>query len=103
MSLINEIQQKIKIGQFEFSKHAVDQSIICRISVQELREAVAAADLIEDYPGDKYGPSCLLFGRTKAGKPLHIQCSYPMRPMTKIITLYEPNPARWIDFKTRRL
>lgn len=102
MSLIGEIQKKIEGEQFEFSKHAVDQSIIRRISVQEVREAVAAAELIEDYPEDKYGPSCLLFGRTKAGRPLHIQCSYPMRPMIKIITLYEPDSTRWIDFKTRR-
>jgi hypothetical protein len=73
MSLIGEIQKKIESEQFEFSKHAVDQSIIRRISVQEVREAVAVADLIEDYPEDKYGPSCLLFGRTKAGRALHIQ------------------------------
>lgn len=102
MSLIGEIREKIKGEQFEFSKHAVDQSIIRCISVQEVREAIAAAELIEDYPEDKYGPSCLLFGRTIAGRPLHIQCSYPMRPMIKIITLYEPDSARWIDFKTRR-
>jgi len=102
MSLISEIQQKVESEQFEFSKHAVDQSIIRRISVKEVREAVAVADLIEDYPEDKYGPSCLLFGKTKAGRPLHIQCSYPMRPMIKIITPYEPDSARWLDFKTRR-
>jgi hypothetical protein len=102
MSLIGEIQKKIESEQFEFSKHAVDQSIIRRISVQEVREAVAVADLIEDYPEDKYGPSCLLFGRTKAGRALHIQCSYPMRSLIKIITLYEPDAALWIDFKTRR-
>ena len=102
MLLIDEIQKKLEHGQFEFSKHAVDQSIVRRISVHELREAVATADLIEDYPDDKYGPSCLLFGITKAGRPLHIQCSYPIRPILKIITLYEPDSARWIDFKTRR-
>ena len=46
MSLIGEIQKKVEREQFEFSKHAVDQSIIRRISVQEVREAVAAADLM---------------------------------------------------------
>jgi hypothetical protein len=102
MSLIGEIQEKIEGEQFEFSKHAVDQSMIRYISVQEVREAIAAAELSEDYPEDKYGPSRLLSGRTKAGRPLHIQCSYPIRPMIKIVTLYEPDSARWIDFKTRR-
>jgi hypothetical protein len=102
MSLIDEIQKKLENNQFEFSKHAVDQSLIRRISVQELRETIPVAEVIEDYPEDKYGPSCLLYGRTKADRPLHIQCSYPTRPIIKIITLYEPDAANWIDFRTRR-
>ena len=36
------------------------------------------------------------------GRPIHIQCSYPSRSVIKIITLYEPDPVRWIDFKKRR-
>ncbi len=31
----------------------------------------------------------------------HIQCSYPSRPLLKIVTLYEPNPAQWADFRVR--
>jgi hypothetical protein len=102
MPLIDDICRKIEAGQFEFSKHAVDQSIIRRISVQEVREVFADAEVIEDYPEDKYGASCLIFGRTAAGRPLHVQCSYPSRALVKIITLYEPDPAQWIDYKTRR-
>jgi len=103
MAMIDEIRRKIEADQFEFSKHATDQSIIRHISVQEVRELFGSAEVIEDYPEDKYGPSCLIFGRTAAGRPLHIQCSYPSRPLIKIITLYEPDPARWIDFKRRRI
>jgi hypothetical protein len=44
------------------------------LSVQELREAIAIGEIIEDYPTDKYGPSCLVFGVTLARRPLHIQC-----------------------------
>lgn len=53
MSLIDELQEKIEGGEFEFSKHAVDQSIIRCISVQEVREALARAELVEDYPDDR--------------------------------------------------
>jgi hypothetical protein len=102
MALIEEIREKIDAEQFEFSKHAVDQSILRRITVQEIREIFGDADVIEDYPEDKYGPSCLILGRTRAGRPLHVQCSYPSRPLIKIITLYEPDPDLWIDFKIRR-
>ena len=100
--MIEQIRIKIQAGQFEFSRHAVDQSILRQISVQELREAIANGEIIEDYPEDKYGPSCLILGFTQAGRPLHIQCSYPSRPLVKIITLYEPDPVRWIDFRVRR-
>ncbi len=102
MALIDEIREKIEAEQFEFSKHAVDQSIIRRISVQKIREIFADAEVIEDYPEDKYGPSCLIMGKTREGRPLHLQCSYPSRPLIKIITLYEPDPDLWIDFKMRR-
>lgn len=100
--MIEVLRAKIQAGRFEFSKHAVDQSILRRISVQELREAIANGVVIEDYPEDKYGPSCLVLGFTGTNRPLHIQCTYPSRPLVKIITLYEPEPSAWTDFKVRR-
>jgi len=102
MSRIEEIREKVAKAHFEFSKHAVDQVILRGISVQEVREAIASGEVIEEYPDDKYGPSCLILGFTQAGRPLHAQCSYPSRPLIKVITLYQPDPALWIDFRTRR-
>ena len=100
--MIRELRSKIANGQFEFSQHAVDHSIIRHISVQEIREAFDSSRIIEDYPDDKYGPTCLVLGYTLAGRPLHILCSHPSRPLVKIVTLYEPDPDLWIDFRTRR-
>ena len=100
--MIDEIRRKIADGHYEFSRHAVDQSILRGIFLRELIEAIDNATIIEDYPEDKYGPSCLLFGVTNAGRPIHIQCTYPTRETLKLITLYEPDEDLWIDFKTRR-
>ena len=102
IAVLSALQAKVRNGQFEFSHHATDQSIIRGISVQDVRGAISECELIEDYPDDKYGPSCLVLGFTESGKPLHIHCSHPSRPLIKIITLYEPDPAKWIDFKARR-
>lgn len=99
--MIEELREKVAKDLFEFSKHAIDQSILRKISVDELREVISG-EVIEDYPDDKYGPSCLVFGRTEAERPLHIQCSYPSRRLVKIVTLYEPDPEHWIDFRDRR-
>jgi hypothetical protein len=100
--MIEEIRIKFAINEFEFSKHAADQSILRKISVSEIRQAIESGKIIEDYPFDKYGPSCLIFGLTSRGRPLHVQCTYPPIPMIKIITVYEPAPKRWIEFKIRR-
>ena len=100
---LDAIRRKIGRRQYEFSKHAVDQSIIRNISVTEFEEAIEnRSELIEDYPDDKYGPSCLVLGFTDAGRALHIQCSYASRETVKIITLYEPNPDNWLDLRIRK-
>ena len=96
------IREKIASGRFEFSQHATDQTILRAIAVQEVRDAIATCELVEDYPDDKYGPSCLLLGFTASNRPLHIHYSYPSRHVIKVITLYEPDPLRWIDFRARR-
>ena len=72
------------------------------ISEQEIREAGAQAEIIEDYPEDKYSPSALLLGFTAAGRPLHFQVSFAETDLTKIITIYEPDPSEWFDYRTRR-
>jgi Domain of unknown function (DUF4258) len=101
--LIEEIRQKIADEQFEFSKHAVDQSILRNILVKEVKEAIANGQIIEDYPDDKYGASCLISGLTQDELPIHIHCSYPSRPLIRIITLYEPSLQRWNDDFTQRI
>ncbi len=100
--MISQLRSKIAANQFEFTRHALDQSVLRGITIQELRETISNGEVIEDYPEDKYGPSCLIFGMTKSDRAIHIQCSYPSREIVKIITLYQPDPEEWIDYKVRR-
>jgi hypothetical protein len=82
----------------------VDQTIVWDISVSELEQALSnRSEVIEDYTEDKYGPSCLILGFTSAGRPLHVQCSHPTRPLLRIITVYEPDAELWIDPWIRRM
>lgn len=99
--IVDDIRRKIEADRFEFSKHAVDQSTVRHISLREMREAIASGEIIEEYPEDKYWPSYLIYGTTAEGRPLHVQCSHPSRQLAKVVTLYEPDPARWIDFRER--
>ena len=102
MKPLAQVQQDLVAGQFEFSRHAFRRVVERNISEQEIREAGAHAELIEDYPDDKYSPSALLLGFTAAGRVLHFQVSFAEMVLTKIITIYEPEPNEWIEYRKRR-
>ena len=51
-----DIRRQLAAGEFEFSRHAFRRAVERNISEQEIREAGSRAELIEDYPDDKYSP-----------------------------------------------
>jgi len=71
MKTLQDVRQQLATGKFEFRRHAFRRAVERNISEQEIREAGATAELIEDYPDDKYSPSALLLGFTAGGRPLH--------------------------------
>ncbi|MSQ50779.1 MAG: DUF4258 domain-containing protein [Betaproteobacteria bacterium] len=102
MKTLAQIQQQLAAGEFDFSQHAFMRAVERNISEEEIRTAGAQARIIEAYPGDKYSPSVLMLGFTSVGRPLHIQVSLADSEITKIITLYEPDPNEWEELQTRR-
>ncbi len=102
MKMLDDIRRQLAAGEFEFSRHAFKRAIERSISESEIQQAGARANIIEDYPDDKYAPSSLLLGFTVTGRPLHIQVSHVDSDLLKIITIYEPNPAEWYDYARRR-
>ena len=101
MNTLQDVRRQLATGKFEFSRHAFRRVVERNISEQEIREAGTNAELIEEYPEDKYSPSALLLGFTAAGRPLHFQVSFAETELTKIITIYEPNPNEWVDYRRR--
>jgi hypothetical protein len=97
---IERIRDKIGKREYRFSDHAVRRMIKRSISRFEIEDVVMAGEIIEEYPDDKYSPSCLIYGKTKAGRNLHVQLSLP--PPVVIITVYEPAETEWIDYRVRR-
>jgi len=97
---IQPIIEQVRRGIYYWRQHAIQRSIERGIRDEEVVEALLHGEIIEEYPEDKYGPSCLVLGRTSAGRPLHVQCSLP--PTVWVITLYEPDPQEWINLRTRQ-
>jgi hypothetical protein len=99
---IDDIRRKLRDGSYEISRHAQRRIVERNITEQEIREAAPAAEIIEDYPDDKYSPSCLILLVTVAQRPLHVQVCYAEPETLKLITVYEPDPVLWVDFRKRR-
>lgn len=102
MKTITEICSQLQRGDFEFSRHALKRTVERNISEQEIIQIAENAIIIEEYPDDKYSPSCLIFGATKTNRPLHLQVSMQKSAIVKIITIYEPDPNQWIQFTRRK-
>ena len=62
MKSLQEIQRQLQAGDFEFTRHAFKRAVERNISEEEIKEASITMEVIEDYPDDKYSPSCLLLG-----------------------------------------
>jgi len=97
---IEGIKDKIRTGEYRFSDHAVKRMIKRAINRYEIEDALMTGKIIEEYPEDKYSPSCLVYGKTRTGRNLHIQISLP--PEVVIITVYEPDESEWIEYEVRR-
>ena len=54
-------------------------------------------------PDDKPYPSCLVYGRTFNGDPIHSVWAFNEKTRyTVLITVYRPDPERWINWQLRR-
>jgi Domain of unknown function (DUF4258) len=71
------------------------------ISTADARKVVEEGEIIEDYPEDTRGHSCLMLGRGINGWPIHIVCA-PKDEYLAVITAYIPDEKQWSnDFRTR--
>lgn len=102
MKTLEQVRNQLGSGAFRYSRHALKRVVERNVTDLEIRQAGEHATIIEEYPEDKYSPSCLLLGFTGTGRPLHFQVSLADTAFVKIITLYEPSARGWINYAQRR-
>ena len=66
------------------------------ITTTDIRSVIFHGDVIEDYPEDQRGHSCLLLGFDAADRAIHVVCS-PKTEYLAIITAYLPYEDDWSD------
>ncbi|QXD16084.1 DUF4258 domain-containing protein [Rhodocaloribacter litoris] len=73
------------------------------ISSEEIEDVIWNGEVIEDYPEDRRGHSCLMLGYGTGRRAVHVVC-VPKDEYFAIITAYVPDPEVWSeDFKRRKV
>ena len=71
------------------------------ISTADVRKVIEEGEIIEDYPEDARGHSCLMLGLVNDRRPIHIVCA-PKDEYLAVITAYIPEGEQWSeDYRTR--
>jgi len=86
-----------------FLPHAVKQMSRSErmITPDEIKKAIFDGEIIEKYPEDARGESCLVLNIDK-NRAIHVVCS-PKNEYLAIITAYQPAPEQWsADYRSRR-
>ncbi|MBI4308671.1 MAG: DUF4258 domain-containing protein [Chloroflexi bacterium] len=97
---LEHIRAYLTRRQLNFTHHAATGVLELDIAPRDIEEALKeqTAELLEDYAKDARGSSCLILVWTRDGRPLHVVCSYPQ---AVVVTVYQPDPGRWEDFRRR--
>lgn len=66
------------------------------ITTSDIRRVINDGEVIEDYPEDVRGHSCLMLGWGDDQRPLHLVCS-PKDDYLALITAYLPDEDDWSD------
>lgn len=98
---IKRIRDQVGRGNYRIKLHALERASLRGIDPIEIREALLNGMIIEKYPDDSRGQSCLICGKTQKGKDIHVVCGIAYDTIW-IITVYEPDPEEWTDSFTRR-
>lgn len=73
------------------------------ITTTDVRHVIEDGEVIEDYPEDVRGHSCLLLGYGENDLAIHVVCA-PKDDYLAVITAYLPDEDEWsADFKVRKI
>jgi hypothetical protein len=99
---ITRIKELVQQKRYKTSHHAEVEREAETITIDDLKTAILNGKLLEDYPDDPRGSSCLMLGIAGDGRPLHIVLTIlDQLEEVLIITVYIPVPPKWLDPRTR--
>ena len=98
------IAESFRNGIYNLRTHAIEEMDNDMVTVDVLERAIGrdSPQVIEDYPSDPRGSSCLVLGWEDEGHAIHTVIGYAGDKPT-VVTVYRPASDRWYDnFSKRR-
>jgi Domain of unknown function (DUF4258) len=101
---IYRLKEAIAAGRVVTSRHSLNEAAADDLVLGEIYDSVVqSGEVIEDYPNAYPTPAYLVLGFNTMGDPLHSVWSYDqVRQTAKLITVYRPDPDRWINWRIRK-
>ena len=100
---IADILNAINASKLNITQHARKEAREDNLLLDEILYATKYGEIIEEYPDDTPYPSCLIYGRNRTGEPVHSVWAYAEDAQIAIlITVYRPDPNRWVDWRLRK-
>lgn len=96
---ISWIRKKVKNAEYDLSAHAHLERQEEQITIAEIEKVLLKGSIIEEYPNDPRGESCLV-GAKIGTKSLHVVSGKRTNRLL-VVTIYRPKPPTWINYKTR--
>ena len=101
---LDSIITAIRNNRLRITEHADEAAGSDDLSFDEILFSVLQGEVIEDYPEDHPYPSCLIYGTTFTGEPVHSVWAYNGESgWAVLVTVYRPDPRRWVDWRTRKV
>ena len=100
---IEKIRDAIVGRRVRITDHADEAASEDGLVLDAIYASVQRGEVIEDYATDRPYPSCLVFGPTPDGDPVHSVWAYNKEKSWEfLITVYRPDPNRWVNWRQRK-
>lgn len=98
------IQARVRARRYRLTSHAEAEREADQITIAQLEEALLSplCEVIEDYPHEPRGRSCLVLGFTREGAPIHVVCGLGQGGELVVVAVYRPAPDQWQDWRVRK-
>lgn len=99
---MQDIVTALREQRVQITKHAIKEAENDGLDLRNVVHSVPLGNIIHHYPEDKPYPSCLVLSWVNPATPLHSVWAYNAETRWAVlITVYRPDPNRWIDCSTR--